>query len=307
MYLIFLLILTTVCNQDTKKLSSDMDKSDINRLNMDRLCSSVTYGKYCSIGHTSIYGEKPVDKLDEICHKHDVCTAIGLTDRWCNCQLAYYSMNIAQPEQEIMRQCMIYYGALACGVSTFYSSGYDSDILIPMVDKWNYYTIFSDNDNTYTISSNETLYYCILEHYDTYLFYTTWLLTDRLVFKRMSTAFKDAVVLRVRNESMLIISNYNTKNLKVNVITRSNEMANLNDTLHKKLSELQLCNDHEHKSQMNIATLETKLSLCSTYGDKMSGIMTGLIVSCVVFLLMLVTIVVCTICTICCIVIRKKR
>ena len=147
------------------------------------ICQTLKYGKYCGVGYSNKYGAKPDDIMDEYCHKHDICTTIGLTNQFCNCQMVYYAMNhnTKTQSEETMRECMLYWGAAACGVSTFYGYSYDKRVVIPVINVaskgFSYYTLFNfDNiSHTYYIRpSNQYLYlttFTSMDEYNTYAYY----------------------------------------------------------------------------------------------------------------------------------------
>jgi hypothetical protein len=58
------------------------------------------YGNFCGLGHTSLYGKKPIDLLDEMCQIHDICvTSQTILNCFCNEQL-YYSVSNFYPTNE---------------------------------------------------------------------------------------------------------------------------------------------------------------------------------------------------------------
>ena len=268
------------------------------------LCSSMVYGRYCGINHTSKYGEKPIDELDEICHKHDVCTAIGLTDRWCNCQMVYFSMNI-KTNAEDMRECMIYYGSLACGI--YYSYGYSNNILIPDVAGWNYYTIFSSYDETIYLNVNKTMYYNIFDDYDTYIFYTILASNDPDTFKKIGIPFINADLI-LHNGSILVISNHQTTG-KVTVTQRKHEyiVKVLNDTLNKITSELANCKDTVKRNNMYINGLEFELTECNLFSNKINSMIVGCAICCFLCIFASLLFLTLLISGICCFVYKKRK
>lgn len=283
----------------------------LSAFDIESSCSSMTYGKYCGIGHSSKFGERPVDDLDEICHKHDVCTAVGITDKWCNCQMTYQSMNFntkkMKPEAEEMRQCMIYYGAYSCGVSTFYSNGYDTDILIPVATGWNYFTIFVSNDEIIHIKTNDTMYYNLFDEYESYLFYTILAADDPNVFKNIGKPFIK-LNLGVTNGTILVISNHKSIN-KIHVIQSKEEyiINKMNKTIEIIGNELQTANDSLLKNKIYIADLENKFYKCETYSDKISGMIIGCISCSVICLIVILMMIFILLCTACCLIYKKRK
>jgi len=51
------------------------------------------YGKYCGDGNTNLYGEKPIDLVDDICRIRKICMKAMLTN-YCNCQAGISALSI---------------------------------------------------------------------------------------------------------------------------------------------------------------------------------------------------------------------
>lgn len=57
------------------------------------------YGHYCGLYHYDSYGRYGIDKLDEYCKIHDICTTRGLMDCHCNWQLLKNVESLGNPDE----------------------------------------------------------------------------------------------------------------------------------------------------------------------------------------------------------------
>ena len=137
-----------------------------NSINITSFCATLRYGKYCGIGYTNYFGEKPIDKLDKVCHKHDICCAtsnsIITCGKKCDCQMAWTMMgnpSLMKYSYE-MYNCMLYWGAIGCQISSYMPEmNYATDVVVPKIEDkskgFNYYPIFDNDERKWKIDIPE--------------------------------------------------------------------------------------------------------------------------------------------------------
>ena len=231
--------------------------------NQQSLCLTLKYGKYCGNGYSNNYGVRPDNKLDEICHKHDICTTIGKTDSYCNCQMIYYAMNhkSTYTDEEEMRQCMLYWGSgnLACDVANYYGNSYDQYIKIPtlnLVSKgFSYYSLFNfDNiSHTYYIYAfSQYLFITVFDSIDEYYKYSYLAYESGFQFALHPTAKRldpNKYIRIVTSPTMIIV----ISNIRIGNTNEYNLVQFVDQTIYENSAEINyLRNDtNVYKSQLN--------------------------------------------------------
>ena len=170
-------------------------------------CTDTKYGNYCNFGHIFRSGIKPIDELDEVCYRKSIC--ITGTSTWCECQALYRLMRIQSTSDD--KECLLYWNT--CNMNTYYyGHNYDSILISNGGDGWNFYTIFNDDNKTYRISVNDTMYLSTYDKLDTYLESASRAINEPDIFRNIPfmKTITSAKIIVLSNQ---LISSYKRYNL----------------------------------------------------------------------------------------------